>query len=130
MNTQWLSISNSLRGARITTEFRVPEDEEASAVAIRKILNLQIRVAREIREMVGNNACLPSPKSNGRPKESTARDVVEVLRKGPADGLSWSQWMKASGLSESTFKRRVKEALKAGDVVKDGCVYRRSTSGS
>ena len=60
----------------------------------------------------------------GRPKETTARDVVAVLRdKCPRDGASYTQWMKASGLSESTFKRRVKEAIAEGVVVQNGPVY-------
>ncbi len=117
MNTQWISVSNSIRGARITTEFRVPEDENAGAAAIRKILNLQIRVSREIRELVRESAEVPS---NGRPRESTVQDLLGVLATGPAIGLSWSQWLRASGMSASTFKRRLKEALAEGAVVKDG----------
>jgi RecA-family ATPase len=57
----------------------------------------------------------------GRPKETTARDVVKVLEK--EGGLTFSQWLKASGLSESSFKRRMKEAMDEGRVVKSGLVY-------
>jgi hypothetical protein len=57
----------------------------------------------------------------GRPKETTARDVVKVLEK--EGGLTFSQWLKASGLSESSFKRRMKEAMDEGRVIKSGLVY-------
>lgn len=57
----------------------------------------------------------------GRPKESTAKDVVRVLEK--EGSLTFSQLMKATGLSESTFKRRLKDAMEEGRVVQSGVMY-------
>lgn len=59
----------------------------------------------------------------GRPKETTARDVVKVLEKEAAGGLTFMQLMKATGLSESTFKRRLKDAMEEGRVVQNGVLY-------
>jgi hypothetical protein len=61
----------------------------------------------------------------GRPKESAAEDVVKLLGE---DQLTHGQWLHAAerrGMSESTFKRRVKEALAEGVVEQNGPLYRR-----
>lgn len=62
----------------------------------------------------------------GRPKESTAKDVVKVLERADGLGLSYSQWFggcERGGMSESTFKRRLKEAIDEGRVVQNGPLY-------
>lgn len=62
----------------------------------------------------------------GRPKESTSKDVVRVLERADGLGLSYSQWLKGcerGGMSESTFKRRIKEAIEEGRVVQNGPLY-------
>lgn len=59
----------------------------------------------------------------GRPKESGAEDVVKMLGD---EKLSYSQWLRQAerrGMSESTFKRRVKEALAGGKVSQNGPLY-------
>lgn len=62
----------------------------------------------------------------GRPKETTAKDVVKVLERADGLGLSYSQWFggcERGGMSESTFKRRLKEAIDEGRVVQNGPLY-------
>ena len=74
--------------------------------------------------MVGRDHLDPSAlRKAGRPKENTSADVVRVLEEGPAGGLSFGQWLKASGLTESTFKRLRTEAVESGRVVQFGQLY-------
>lgn len=57
----------------------------------------------------------------GRPKESTAKDLVKVMEN--RGGMTYSELLKASKLSESTFKRRLSDAMEEGRVVKSGLMY-------
>lgn len=57
----------------------------------------------------------------GRPQEQRAATLVDVLRE--AGDLTWSQLLKASKMSESTFKRKLAEAEEDGNVVKRGGLY-------
>jgi hypothetical protein len=63
----------------------------------------------------------------GRPKESTVDNIVSLLP-GDGGGLTYGEWEKAAakkGVSESTFKRRLNEAVEANVVTKNGPVYSR-----
>lgn len=62
----------------------------------------------------------------GRPRESTAQDVVKLLGD---EKLTHSQWLRVAekaGMSESTFKRRKNEAVEAGVVVQNGVLFSRA----
>ena len=47
--------------------------------------------------------------------------MLKVLEK--EGSLTFSQLQKATGLSESTFKRRLKDAIEEGRVVQSGVMY-------
>lgn len=75
-----------------------------------------------------NGLDLNALREPGRPKETTEKDVVRIL-----GGETWThgEWMKAcekTGLSERTFNRRVKEAIEADLVVKNGPIYKRAAA--
>ena len=62
----------------------------------------------------------------GKPKQYGVADVVELLQ-GQAMGSTYGEWERAAkkaGVSESTFKRLIKQAVDLGKVVKSGPLYR------
>jgi hypothetical protein len=60
-------------------------------------------------------------KKAGATMTQTPEKALAALADGP---LTFTEWMDASGMSESTFRRRRDELLKAGKVKQEGAVYR------
>jgi hypothetical protein len=67
----------------------------------------------------------------GKPKQYGVGDVVGLLE-GKTAGLMYGEWeaaAKKAGLSESTFKRLIKQAQDSGKVVRGNGVYRLCDAG-
>lgn len=57
----------------------------------------------------------------GRPETNRAETLVDVLKR--EGKLTWGQLWKASKMSESTFKRKIEEAVKSGRIEHSGPLY-------
>ena len=64
-------------------------------------------------------------RKTGRTETNTADKALDAL----ADQLlTFSQWMKAAGMSETTFRRKVNALLDAGRIEQTGTFYRRKAT--
>ena len=64
-------------------------------------------------------------RSAGRTETNTADKAMESL----GDGLlGWSEWLKASGMAETTFRRKKDALIAAGKVEQIGICYRKKTA--
>jgi hypothetical protein len=65
-----------------------------------------------------------SLKTAGRPKANTAGDIVKLIEGRTVSYSQWKTLAMDAGVSESTFKRRLEDAIKSGLVVNQMGQYR------
>jgi hypothetical protein len=63
-------------------------------------------------------------KTAGRPKANTASDIVKLIEGRTVSYSQWKALAMDAGVSESTFKRRLEDAIKSGLVVNQMGQYR------
>ncbi len=118
------------RWGDVMMTFTPHEEDEAMAVemALRNFAPVEPFVVRwEYPLWVRDDQLDPAKlkRVGGRTETNTADKALNALG---AATMGYGEWMKASGMTETTFRRKLKALLEAGRVEQVGNLYRRKTA--